>query len=101
VAVSGTFALNVAPSAWLIITDGIVIVLSAPAIAEGGCGLLLTTIANGAPALCAFFTLTVKLQRPRSTIGISPGATANGSQPSLTVPGRPPGGGGAATPSFA
>ena len=64
-------------------TDGIVMVGSEPPMAVGAPAMLFPTIAKAAPAFCAFLTLTVKLQVPRSISGIDPGGTAKASQPSV------------------
>ena len=62
--------------------EGMVMLLSLPPIAVGLPSMLLTTMAILAPAFCAFLTLTVKLQLPRSIRGIEPAGTEKGSQPS-------------------
>ena len=98
---TGRFALKRSPSARLIITEGIVIVGSAPPMAVAPPGTLLTTMAAMAPAFCAFLTLSTKAQLPRSTSAIRPGVNpTSGSQasvvdapvpslPSSTVPVKP------------
>ena len=63
----------VLPSAKVILTDGIVIVGSEPPRPGGGLPATLSTITTAiAPTFCAFLTLTVKLQVPRSISAILP-----------------------------
>src|SRR5918996_597912 len=84
--VAGSPDLIVPPSAWDTCTAGIVIVGSEPPIKPGSPGALLTTMTPIAPAFWAFFTLTVKLQEPRSTIAMLPTSSAAfviGLQPSV------------------
>ncbi len=72
-AVAGRFARSFAPSESETSTDGIVMVASVPPMSIGdSLPLLSATITPVAPASCAFFTLTVKLQFPRSTRAILP-----------------------------
>src|SRR5947208_14020305 len=56
-------------------TEGIVIVGSAPPKPAGAPGALSAMITAKAPAFCAFFTFTTKVQVPRSIMAIFP-ATA-------------------------
>ena len=69
VAPNGWLALKRAAVQSLTITDGIVIVGSAPPRVTAGPGTLLTTMRATAPAAWAVAALTVKLQLPRSSDG--------------------------------
>ena len=81
---SGALFFISVPSSWLTITDGIVIVASAPPMPPGAPGTLLTTITPMAPAAWALATFTTKVHKPRSTMAMLPGGKpTNGSQPSL------------------
>jgi hypothetical protein len=64
--------LSVVPSARLTMPDGILTLRSVPPGANAALPSLLAMITPIAPAFCAFSTLTVKLQVPRSTIAILP-----------------------------
>src|SRR5207344_1687011 len=76
-----------APSAWVIRTAGIVIVLSVPPSPAGGLSVVLSATSTAiAPAVWTFFALTTKVQVPRSTSAIFPAtseALLNGEQASI------------------
>ena len=89
VAPAGRAVRIVVPSVWLTITDGIVTVASVPPIVMGEPGTLFTITTARAPTFCAFLTLTVKLQAPRSmsaTFPLIAGPLINAPQPSLAAP---------------
>ncbi len=79
-------------SAWLIRTAGMVMVASVPEIPGGGLPATLSAMMTPiAPAFWAFFTLTTKLQTPRSISAILPRRlVAIAEQPSVAVD-SPPG----------
>ena len=80
------FARMVSPFARLTMTPGMVTVLSTPPITVGLPAVFWTTMIPTAPSFCAFFALTVKLQKPRSTSAMVPAGMSNASQPSVRVP---------------
>ena len=83
--------MSVVPSDCPIMTAGMVmVVVGVPPMTMGSSPWLLATITPTAPAAIAFSTLSVKLQKPRSSSAIWPLTPVNGSQPSLTVPGTVP-----------
>src|SRR5215510_7756192 len=82
VADTGAAALSVAPLSRLTITDGMVMVASAPPMVMGAPATLLATMTPAAPDAWALATFTVKLHWPRSTMAMLPAGTVNGSQPS-------------------
>src|SRR6266478_4593837 len=92
---SNNCALTATPSACEMRTDGIVMVGSAPPNPAGAPGALSAMITANAPAFCAFFTFTTKVQTPRSIRAIFPAtAGVTAAQPrlgsytkSLVIPG--------------
>src|SRR5690349_854763 len=81
-------AFNALPSASVMRPDGMVMVASAPPSPGGGePAALSAAITAMAPASCAFFTLTVNAQVPRSTSAILPATLLMmGSQASVVAP---------------
>src|SRR5262245_27206183 len=73
---NGAFERNRLPSPWVTITDGIVMVGSAPPIAVAGPGALLATITISAPRSWAFLTFDTKVHTPRSISAILPAGSA-------------------------
>ena len=82
-----TAASIISPSAFEIITAGIVIVVSVPPIGIGAPSILFITITPIAPESCAFFTLSTKAQLPLLIRAIFPVALEPKElQPSVGIP---------------